>query len=470
MQTERHCDILITGGTVYDGSGAPGVAADLAIDGNTITAVGTLSDWSARETIDASGKAVAPGFIDAHTHDDLALIEEPELRNKVCQGVTTVVAGNCGLSPAPLGPRQEDVAPFTIFRKPGGVETTPRYPTFGAYLDDLKKAQPWVHVVSLVGHLTCRAAVMDDLFRPANGDEISAMQALVEEAMTSGADGLSTGLAYPPGLQAPTDEVVALAEVTARHGGIYCTHMRDESLGLLDSIDESLDIGRRAKISVVISHHKCSGKAAWGLSKQSLARIDEGAKAQEVHFDLYPYTASSTGLMADWVSDAERVMITGSEPMPEAAGRDLAELAAEWGCDVSEAVARLHPARAIYFKMDEADLERILAHPLCMIGSDGLPGDSHPHPRLWGTFPRILGRYVRERGVIDLTTAIHKMTGLTAKVFGLEGRGILAPGNQADVVVFDPATVIDRADYENPVSLPAGIERVIIGGEVRVEN
>ncbi len=468
---EKNCDILIKGGTVFDGSGTPGVAADVAVEGKLITAVGDLADWTAREIVDVAGKAVAPGFIDAHTHDDLAVIEQPELRYKVCQGVTTVVVGNCGLSPAPLGPRQEDIAPFTIFRgkdaSPGGA---PRYPTFGAYLDGIKHAQPWVHVVTLVGHNTLRAAVMDDLFRPANGDEISAMQAHVEEAMSAGADGFSTGLAYPPGLPAPTEEVIALAEVTASHGGIYCTHMRDEGLGLLDSIDETLDIGRRAKLSVVISHHKCSGKVAWGLSKQTLPRIDEGAKTQEVHFDLYPYTASSTGLMADWVEEAERVMIAGSEPVPEAAGRDLAELAAEWGCTVPEAVERLHPARAIYFKMDEADLERILAHPRCMIGSDGLPGDRHPHPRLWGTFPRVLGRYVRERGVIDLATAVHKMTGLTARVFGLERRGILAPGNIADVVVFDPETVIDRADYENPVRLPDGIERVIIGGEVRYEH
>ncbi|MAH85155.1 MAG: hypothetical protein CBB68_12985 [Rhodospirillaceae bacterium TMED8] len=470
---DKTCDILISNGLVFDGTGAPGVRIDVAIQNDRIVGLGALKDWVAREKINAQGMAVAPGFIDAHTHDDLALIEHPEMRYKVCQGVSTVVVGNCGLSPAPIGPRQEDVAPFTIFR--GGKTPSldsPRYPNFASYLNDIKLAQPWVHAVTLVGHLTCRAAVMDRFDRAANNEEICAMQALVDEAMTAGADGFSTGLAYPPGLAAPIEEVIALAEVAGRHKGIYCTHMRDEGLGLLGSIDETLTVGKLAKIPVVISHHKCSGRASWGLSKQSLLKIDSAARDQlyPVHLDVYPYTASSTGLMADWIDDADRIIITGSEPHPELAGLDLADIADDWECTLIEAIERLHPARAIYFKMDEADLERILAHPLCMIGSDGLPGDSHPHPRLWGTFPRILGRYVRERKIIDLATAVHKMTGLTAKVFGLSGRGVLAVGNCADVVIFDPDTVIDKATYEKPKSLPVGIKKVIIGGQIRIDG
>ena len=305
---------------------------------------------------------------------------------------------------------------------------------------------------------------MSDIRVKASDAEIGAMLDHVDEAMENGAAGFSTGLFYPTNAGADADEVTRIAERFAAHGGVYATHMRDEGDRVLDSLDETLTTAGRAEIQLVISHHKCAGPANWGRTKETLPVIEAASRRQKVALDCYPYSAGSTNLRADLVTDAFRIMITWSRAHPETTGRDLADIAAEWGVDLHEAARRLDPAGAIYFQMDEADVRRVLSFPLAMIGSDGLPHDDHPHPRLWGTFPRVIGRYARDLGLFPMETAIHKMTGLPARTFGLKDRGRLAPGFFADLVVFDPATIIDEATYDRPKQFSTGIERVFVNG------
>jgi N-acyl-D-aspartate/D-glutamate deacylase len=281
--------------------------------------------------------------------------------------------------------------------------------------------------------------------------------------MAAGALGLSSGLAYAAGLHAPTEEIVALARIVGRHGGLHVTHIRDEGDHVGEAVDEAIAIGRQAGCGVVISHHKCLYRNNWGRSRETLWTID--AAGLEVALDVYPYTASSTVLTLDRVRQAERVMIAWSQAEPSMNGRDLDDIAAEWGCGRIEAAQRLQPGGAIYFNMDEADLVRIMRHPRCMIASDGIPSHSHPHPRLWGTFPRVLGQHVREEGVLSLPDAIHKMTGLPARIFGFTDRGVIAPGMAADIVLFDPAAIRDRATFAEPTLPAAGIVEVFVAGE-----
>jgi N-acyl-D-amino-acid deacylase len=290
------------------------------------------------------------------------------------------------------------------------------------------------------------------------------MRARLDEALAQGAWGLSTGLWYPPAINAPTDEVIAISQALAARGGIYATHMRDEGDRVLDSIEETLAIGRAADIPVIISHFKCTGPQNWGRSAETLARVDAAAATQRVDFDVYPYPASSTVLMPERLRDEVRVVVTWSVPHPEMQGRDLAEIAAEWGMSRAEAAAKLLPAGAVYFQMNEDDVRRIIAHPRAMIGSDGLPHDTFPHPRLWGTFPRVLGHYSRDLGLLTLEQAVRKMTGLTAEVFRIPDRGLIRPGHHADLVLFDPATVSDGATFEDPIKPSPGIERVWVNG------
>ena len=305
---------------------------------------------------------------------------------------------------------------------------------------------------------------MTELDRPATPGEIGRMADALDGALDDGAIGLSTGLAYPTASAAPTDEVVALASRLAARDALHTTHMRDEGDALLESVEETIEIGRRAGVRSVISHHKATGRENWGKTARSLAAIEAARRDQGLEFDVYPYTASSTVLMPEWIEKCEKVLIAWSEPHPEQAGRELRQIAADWGCHELEAVSRLQPAGGIYFQMDEADLRRVLAHPRSLIGSDGLPHDTRPHPRLWGTFPRVLGHYCRELGLFSLEAAVHRMTGRAAEVFGLQDRGVIAEGAAADLVVFDPETVIDRADYDDPMRPASGIDRVLVAG------
>ena len=462
MTEAEQYDVLFTGGTVIDGTGAPGVRADVAVSGDRIAAVGALEKARAVRTVDAGGRIVAPGFIDAHTHDDNLLLVDPDMTPKTSQGVTTVIAGNCGVSLAPLGPGRPVPPPLDLL---GGPEDF-RYPRFADYVAALDEAPPAANAGLLVGHSALRLDTMDDVDRPATTSEIDAMRERLAGGMEAGAIGFSTGLVYGPNKAATTDEIAAVAEVAGAAGGLYVTHMRDEGAAIETAMEEAFEIGRRAGAGVVISHHKCAGRENFGRSGETLALIEKTRRGQSVGLDVYPYTAGSTVLMPEMVAKAERVIVTWSKPRPEFAGRDLPEIADALGLDPIAAAERLQPAGAIYFLMDEADVQRIIAYEHSMIGSDGLPHDQHPHPRLWGTFPRVLGRYARELGLLTLEDAVRRMTGLPAAQFGLADRGAVRASAYADLVMFDAETVADRATFEAPTRPAAGIDIVMVNGVV----
>ena len=462
MNTPQHYDLLIHGGTVIDGTRAARFAADVGIRDGRIAAIGDLRAHSATERIDAGGRIVAPGFIDSHTHDDQAVLSQADMSFKISQGVTTVIAGNCGISVAPLRPDTPLPMPLGLMVS----ATDQRFGSFAAYLAALRQAPSSVNVAAMVGHSTLRAVTMKELDRAATPDEIEAMQALVEEAMQAGAIGLSSGTFYPPAVKASAEEIIAVGRALAAHHGLYATHMRDEAAHVMDSLEETFRIGREIGVPVVVSHHKVQNQANFGRSRETLPFIGEAMQHQSVALDCYPYTAGSTMIRTDRGMLDGRVRITFSTPHPECAGRDLDEIAAEWGVAKEEAARRLQPGGAIYFLMDEGDVQRILAFDETMIGSDGIPSGESPHPRLWGTFPRVLGHYSRDLGLFSLETAVWKMTGLTARNYGLQERSTIKLGHHADVVVFDAATILDTATYENPIQAAAGIDAVVVNGIV----
>ena len=465
--TEEHFDLIVRNGTVIDGTGAPCLQADVGIVGDRITRVGDLSEARADKTIDAGGRIVAPGFIDVHTHDDRALLLEEAMIPKSSQGVTTVVAGNCGVSLAPLTPRAEPPPPINLI----GSEEDFRYPEFADLAEAFNAKPPQVNAAYFVGHSTLRFGVMGhDLDRPATPPEIDQMRAMLNTAMEQGAIGLSTGLVYPPATAAPTDEVVALAEVAAAHGGLYSTHLRNEGDQVIEAMNEAFEIVERAGLPLILSHHKCHDRKNFGRSVETLAAIEDAADRLDVGFDVYPYVAGSTALLPSFVERAERVVVSWSEPHPEVSGRDLSDIAAEFQCDPMDAIDRLSPAGAIYFMMSEEDVQRILSHPMAMVGSDGLPHDQHPHPRLWGTFPRVLGHYVRDLGLFPLEEGVRRMTSLSAAQFGLTDRGVVREGGFADLVVFDPDTIAEAASYDTPTTPALGIDLVMVSGEIIHED
>jgi len=305
---------------------------------------------------------------------------------------------------------------------------------------------------------------MDRFDRAATRPEIDAMRGTLEAALEHGAIGMSTGLYYPPAKDAPTEEVIALAKPMRAYGGIHTTHMRDEASHLVDSVNETIAIGRVSGVPVVISHHKASGTPNHGLVSDTLKLIDEARKTQQLGLDVYPYVAASTMLDARRIPLASKIIVTWSKSLPEFAGQTLDGIATKLGCDQSEAVQRLLPAGAIYFMMSEDDVRRVLSYPHTMIGSDGLPHDQHPHPRLWGTFPRVLGHYVRDVKLFPLEEAVRRMTALPAAQFGLKDRGVLRAGACADLVLFDPATIADTATFDEPKTPAAGITLVMVNG------
>jgi N-acyl-D-amino-acid deacylase len=454
----KRIDCVFRNARLIDGLGNPSLQADIAVADDRIVAIGGKIDQTAPIEIDARGKVVAPGFIDAHTHDDHALLAEPLMPFKVSQGVTSVITGNCGISLGPLSTGHRPPAPIDL------VADDPEhfFPTFGAYLNALDNDPAAVNAACQVGHSTLRVAAMDRLDRAAGTGEIKFMRGGLEEALDAGAIGLSTGLYYPPASAAPTEEVIELAKSLA--GALHTTHMRDEADGIAQSLEETFAIGREADVPIVISHHKCAGLRNHGRSHETLEMIDHARAGQSIGLDVYPYAASSTMLDPGRVNEVSKIIVTGSATRPDVAGRDLDDIAAEMGCDRVEAAQQLLPAGAVFFAMDEADVQRILAYPHTMIGSDGLPKDNHPHPRLWGTFPRVLGHYARDTGLFSLEEAVRRMTSLPAARFGLVNRGVVRPGAFADLVLFDPDTVIDRATFENPTLPAAGIELVMVNG------
>ena len=463
-------DLLFKGARLIDGSGGPSRKGDLAVSGDRIARIddtGAIDPISARKVIDATGLVLAPGFVDSHTHDDFAVIGDPEMRPKVTQGVTTVVVGNCGISGAPIRIKGDlPPPPLNLL----GESKTFAYDTFADYAAKVDATKPAVNVAALIGHGTLRVATMSDISGRATPAEIDRMRKLLGDSLDAGAVGFSTGLFYPINSGADADEVVALAEIVGAKGGVYTTHMRDEYDQVMESLEETFDTAQRAKVPVVISHHKCALPENYGRSRETLRRITAAAQKQTVGLDAYPYDAGSTVLYPEEARDDVRIMVTWSTPHPEMSGRDLSDIAEEWGVSQREAGERLLPAGAIYFQMDEADVRAILSFPLTMIGSDGLPHDKHPHPRLWGTFPRILGHYVRDVHLFSLENAIHKMTGMTAARFGLTDRGLLREGYAADLVLFDAAKVRDTATYADPIRAAEGINAVYVNGKPALEG
>ena len=480
-------DLLIAGGAVVDGTGAPGYRADVAVRADRIVRVSRtpLPRDSARRVIDAAGRVVAPGFIDLHAHLD-PLLRLPGAESMARQGVTTALGGPDGSAPWPLGP----------------------------YLDSAATRGLGVNVAFLTGHNTIRRRVLGMADRAPSPPELDRMRAMVARAMAEGAWGLSTGLLYLPGTYASTDEIVALAQVAADSSGIYTSHLRAEGLGLIEGVAEALEIGRRARIPVVLTHHKAIGRAMWGASARTLAMVDSArAAGTDVMLDQYPYTATYTGigvLVPAWAmaggdtafarrlanaalrdsvvrgivfnilhdrggGDLGRVQLARVEWDRSLEGQTLADWARrrhlaptpETGAELVLEALRRGGASAIYHVLADSDVERIMRHPQTMIASDGRlvqPGEGHPHPRWYGTFPRVLGRYVRERNVLTLEAAIHKMTGLPAARMGFADRGCVAEGAFADLVVLDPRAVRDRATFEAPHQYPEGIAYVLVNG------
>ncbi|XAH23892.1 D-aminoacylase [Xylophilus sp. GW821-FHT01B05] len=459
--TTQDTRLLLRGGTLIDGTGAPGRRADLLLEGAHIAAIGNAADMPQDVPVqDISGRVLAPGFIDSHTHDDGYLLVHPEMLPKVSQGITTVVTGNCGISLAPLV-RASVPQPLDLL----GPAELFRFASFAAWIDALRQAPAAVNVVPLVGHTTLRVAAMADTQRPANAEETQHMQRLLAEALEAGAFGMSTGTFYPPAAHAPTEEIIAVGAPLRGRQGLYATHLRDEADHIVPAMDEALEIGRALGCLVVFSHHKLAGGRNHGRSRETLAHIDRAAALQPVCLDCHPYPATSTMLRLDRVRIARRTLVTWSRGYPAAQGRDFADVQRELGLDEQGTLERLAPAGAIYFLMDEGDVERIMCHPRGMVGSDGLPFDQHPHPRQWGTFTNVLRTLVRERGVLTLEAAIHKMTGLAAHYYGLPDRGVLRPGMRADLTLLDPARVADRATFEQPLQTSVGIEGVWVNGQ-----
>jgi N-acyl-D-amino-acid deacylase len=455
-----HADVLLRGGRVIDGRGQPAFAADVALCDDMIVAIGDLRKVTANQIIDVTNLIVAPGFIDVHTHDDLICISQPDMTPKVSQGVTTLIVGNCGISAAPLRFRDSVNEPFNLL----GHKDDFAYDSFAAYRQAIEAVAPRVNVAALVGHSTLRVQCVEDLGRPATLIERERMNALLQAALDEGAVGMSSGVFYAPAQGADVGELTALAQTVSRAGGVYTAHIRDEREGIVEALQEAFAVAKPERTSLVLSHHKCAGVRNWGRASETLRLIDDARETQPVHLDCYPYTAGSTIIRPDLADGEVEILINWSTPYPEMAGRTLKSIAGEWGMSEAMSAERLMPGGASYFQMHEQDMREIMKHGCCMIGSDGLPHDALPHPRLWGTFPRVLGHYARDLKIMSLEMAVHKMTGLSAATFRLANRGLISVGMKADITVFDPETVIDRATYEAPSQLAEGIVHVWVNG------
>ena len=471
-------DLIIRETEIFDGTGAPSRRGDVALEDGKIAAVGSTKQ-SAREIVDGTNLALAPGFIDVHTHDDFAVVLHPDMAFKTLGGVTTVVVGNCGFGPAPWKPASRFAA--TVDPRP-----LPQWEGFRGYMQTLETNPPAVNVATLIGHGTARHASMGLDAREPTGAEMAAMKKIVTEGLEAGCVGMSSGLIYDPGRHARTGELVELASLLRGTGALYATHMRDEGLGLLSSVAEAIEIGERAGVPVQISHHKASGERAWGLVTQSLKLIEDAqAKGQSVHADQYPYTAGSTSLGAVFRDGAfggpgretapKNIVIASAQGHGEWEGRSIADIATAMGCEAPAAATHVlkHApgATAIIHMMREEDVRTVMRHKSTMIGSDGIPTlDGKPHPRLYGTFARVLGHYARDEALFPMAEAIRRMTGFSAKKFGLADRGVIAKDAAADLVLFNPKKIVDVGTFEDPKKMPIGIKAVYTNGKCTVQD
>jgi len=459
-------DCLILNAEVFDGSGSSSIHQDVAIKNDKIVAIGNLSNAKANMTVDATDLVLAPGFIDVHTHDDLELIRNPQMFSKVSQGVTSVIIGNCGISASPCTLFDVPPDPINLL---GKLEEF-KFSNLKDYIKVIEEVKPSINVAALVGHTALRAQVMDRLDRAASFDEISSMKKMLRLALQQGAKGLSSGLAYHNANCAPAAEIEALAGELSEFNALYTTHLRTEFNGIIDALDEAFTLGRNANVPVVISHLKCAGKENWGRSREIIEHIEEAQQHQHIACDCYPYNASSSTLDLAQVTADFKIFITWSTNHPEMAGQTLADIAKQWDLTLMDAAKRLQPAGAVYHGIDETDVRNIIKFDTSMIGSDGLPCDPHPHPRLWGTFPRVLGHYSRDNKLLPLEQAIHKMTGLSATEFSLELRGFIREGYYADLVLFDAKTIKDRASFVSPFKTSAGVKKVWVNGQLSYQE
>ena len=503
-------DLLIRGGTVIDGTGAPAVRADVAVTNGRITDVGAFTGRRAMRMIDARDKVVAPGFIDIHSHSDESMLINSAMESALHQGVTLVVCGNCGGSAAPL----RGLAAVEADREYARLGITRTWSSFYEYTGAVEENGSAINLCSFVGHGTLRMCVMGADARPPTQAELAEMRALLGRAMDEGAIGLASGLIYPPSAYGTEDELASLCEVVSAHGGLYASHIRDEGAKLLEAVEENLEIGRRSKVRVQLSHHKASGRKNWGKVRESVERIEAARQAGvDVQADQYPYTASSTGLavtIPNWVHEGgsaklterlrdpavrlrirdegtetgrawDRIVIARARHRPEYSGRSVADLATaagkdplEWACDTL--VEHDGAVDIIHHSMSEDDVRYVMAQPWIAIGSDSRANAPYgplsfgkPHPRSYGTFPRVLGHYARDEKVITLEDAVRKMTTLSARHLRVQDRGEIRVGAWADLVVFDPGRVTDVATFDDPHRYPEGIEYVVVNGELAVE-
>jgi N-acyl-D-aspartate/D-glutamate deacylase len=513
-------DIIIAGGTIYDGYNEFPYKADLGIKNGRIVKMGSIEGKNCNEFIKAEGLIVSPGFIDIHTHLDFSLPVHPQADSHLMQGVTTVLVGNCGLSPVPASIETlNELKTYTAFLAEEGFPWG--FLSLNEFLEFLEKKGVALNVASLVGHGSIRIAIMGFEDRDPTKKEMEEMKCLVEEAMNDGAFGISTGLPYPPGIFSKIDELIELSKVVAKHGGIYETHLRSEGDGLLEAIEEAIAIGEKANVPVQIGHLKVAGIQNWGKSKEVLDLIERArAKGLDITFDQYPYDAALntlTSILPPWALEGgiekaiqrlkipkvreeikdyilkgspewkenyiktvgwDRIMITRckTEKNKKLEGKNILEISKDMNKDPFEVAFDLFieeegSVTIITFIMDEKDIINIMKHPAGMIGTDGsFFSSGKPHPRSYGTYPRVLNKYVKHEKILSLAQAIRKMTYMPAKKLGLNNRGVIKEGAWADIVVFDFNTIMDKATYLNPRQYPEGIHYVLVNGKLVVKE
>ncbi|MCJ7681562.1 MAG: D-aminoacylase [Candidatus Aminicenantes bacterium] len=509
--------VVIKDGLIYDGRGGEPFLADIAISGGIIQEVGRISASHGKTVIDASGLSVCPGFIDVHDHSDAGLLVNPKAESAIRQGITTIISGNCGSSPFPIAEEiVEEVK--SDYKEEYGLDLN--WSDLNSFFSRLEEKRIAINYGTLIGHGSVRGAVVGFNDRPSKREELLQMKSVVAQYMKDGALGLSTGLEYAPGSYAPAEEIEQLCYDVAQAGGVYATHMRSEGEFLLESLDESIDVSRKTGVSLQISHFKVAYPENWNKVDDAIARVEQAAAAGiPIFCDRYPYIAGSTGLsfymplwakqgttdeflsrlkdptletrLRDYVMEQERklqswnrVVITDvvTEANKMFIGKSILEAQKETGKDAFEFIRDILIAERarvgmVIFMMDEDNLKKILAHPLVGIGCDGSAlapygplGEGKPHPRSYGTFPRVLGKYVRDEKILPMEKMIQKITALPAAKFGLGRRGTLLPEYAGDIVVFDEKTVLDVATYEDPHRYPRGIVHVLVNGQPTVTN